>query len=168
MDDRFNESGYTCKSCSFGVWLPVADLSVATLGLYDDARFPGRSILVLREHAEDFDDIDSSVACAFISDVRASSRAIRAVTKAVRLNYAILGNREPHLHAHLIPRTSSDAAATLPPWNHPEARSPLPEGEVVRLVDEIRTALRNIIVSDRLAIPVPPAAIRVEVNGGVE
>lgn len=168
MPDRFTESGYTCKSCSFGVWLPVADLSVATLGLYDDARFPGRSILVLREHAEDFDEIEGSLACAFIGDVRASSRAIRAVTKAVRLNYAILGNREPHLHAHLVPRKSDDAVPTLSPWNHPEARSPLPEGEVVRLVEEIRTALRNMAVPDSLSSLLRPPPPGSTVSGGSE
>ena len=44
--------------------------------------------------------------------------AVLAVTHAVRINYAIFGNLEPALHAHVIPRYHDEPAAlrTAQPW----------------------------------------------------
>jgi len=39
---------YRCATCGFELHHPIATLSVSALGLYDDARFPGRCILALR------------------------------------------------------------------------------------------------------------------------
>ena len=40
------------------------------------------------------------------------------VTGAIRINYAMFGNVEPALHAHLFPRLASEPAtqAVLQPW----------------------------------------------------
>jgi hypothetical protein len=41
-----------------------------------------------------------------------------ASTAALRINYAMLGNLEPALHAHLVPRYASEpeATRTAHPW----------------------------------------------------
>lgn len=46
--------------------------------------------------------------------------AVLAVTDAERVNYEILGNIEPALHAHVIPRYASEPAASRrkPVWFH--------------------------------------------------
>jgi len=111
--------GYRCETCGFELWLPIAELSCSTLGLYDDARFPGRCLLVLHEHVEDLTTLPTAIAHHFLDDLRAAERAIRVVTGAGRMNWAVLGNVEPHLHAHLVPRTTGGATATLSPWEHP-------------------------------------------------
>jgi diadenosine tetraphosphate (Ap4A) HIT family hydrolase len=41
---------------------------------------------------------------AFLSDMSRLGDALLKVTGAARINYAIFGNREPALHAHVIPR----------------------------------------------------------------
>lgn len=117
--------GYRCEVCSFELWHPLARLSCSSLGLYDDSRFPGRCILALDRHAEDITTIDSAVAHKFMNDVREAGRAILDATGAQRLNVAVLGNVEPHLHAHLIPRSAGDAFAKLSPWQYPSPPRPL-------------------------------------------
>ncbi len=54
----------------------------------------------------------------FLADMAAVGDAIKTVTRAVRINYEILGNLEPALHAHVIPRYASESAAlrTRPIW----------------------------------------------------
>ncbi len=54
----------------------------------------------------------------FLSDMAMVGDALMAVTAAVRINYAIFGNVEPALHAHIFPRQSSEPAATrsAQPW----------------------------------------------------
>jgi len=54
----------------------------------------------------------------FLSDMAMVGDALMAVTAAVRVNYAIFGNVDPALHAHIFPRRSSEPAATrsAQPW----------------------------------------------------
>lgn len=55
---------------------------------------------------------------AFLGDMAALGDAVLAATRALRINYAILGNQDPALHAHVIPRYSHEPAplATMHPW----------------------------------------------------
>lgn len=46
-----------CKVCGFELWLPTHQYPNSTLGLYNDARFPGRSILKLNEHYTEFESL---------------------------------------------------------------------------------------------------------------
>jgi diadenosine tetraphosphate (Ap4A) HIT family hydrolase len=44
--------------------------------------------------------------------------ALLSVTAAVRINYAIFGNLDPALHAHIFPRQSTEpeSTRTAQPW----------------------------------------------------
>src|SRR5690242_3389283 len=48
---------------------------------------------------------------AFLTDMSRLGDALLKVTGAVRINYAILGNQEPALHAHVIPRYADEPPA---------------------------------------------------------
>jgi diadenosine tetraphosphate (Ap4A) HIT family hydrolase len=54
----------------------------------------------------------------FLSDMAMVGDALLAVTAALRINYAIFGNVDPALHAHVFPRlaTEPDATRTAQPW----------------------------------------------------
>jgi diadenosine tetraphosphate (Ap4A) HIT family hydrolase len=54
----------------------------------------------------------------FQSDMAAVGDALLALTAAVRINYAIFGNVDPALHAHIFPRhaTEPEATRTAQPW----------------------------------------------------
>jgi diadenosine tetraphosphate (Ap4A) HIT family hydrolase len=56
----------------------------------------------------------------FLDDMAALGDAVLAVTGAERINYEILGNVEPALHAHVIPRHASEdpALRSKPVWLH--------------------------------------------------
>lgn len=134
MSKGASEAEYTCEVCSFSLWLPIARLGVSTLGLYDDARFPGRCLLVLHSHVEHFAELDPTEAAELAKDLRNAGRAIAAVTKPIRVNYALLGNKAPHVHFHLIPRPPSDPVPHATPWHHPDPLTPLRTEERVRLI----------------------------------
>ena len=55
---------------------------------------------------------------AFLSDMSRLGDALLKVTGATRINYAIFGNQEPALHAHVIPRYGDEPEAlrTAHPW----------------------------------------------------
>lgn len=54
----------------------------------------------------------------FLSDMAAAGDALLRSTDAVRINYEMLGNLEPALHAHLFPRRDSEPSElrTKPIW----------------------------------------------------
>lgn len=54
----------------------------------------------------------------FLLDMAAAGDALLEVTAAVRINYAMFGNVEPALHAHLFPRRDDEPerTRTLHPW----------------------------------------------------
>jgi diadenosine tetraphosphate (Ap4A) HIT family hydrolase len=54
----------------------------------------------------------------FLSDMAAVGDVLLAVTGALRVNYAMFGNIDPALHAHIFPRQSAEpeATRTAQPW----------------------------------------------------
>ncbi|HEY1314487.1 MAG TPA: hypothetical protein VGE92_11450 [Steroidobacteraceae bacterium] len=54
----------------------------------------------------------------FLSDMAVVGDALLAVTAGLRINYALFGNVDPALHAHIFPRHASEpeATRTLQPW----------------------------------------------------
>ena len=54
----------------------------------------------------------------FLADMALLGDALIEVTSAMRINYAMFGNVEPALHAHLFPRHASEPerTRTLQPW----------------------------------------------------
>jgi len=54
----------------------------------------------------------------FLEDMALTGDAVLACTGALRVNYAIFGNVEPALHAHVFPRRADEPFATrsAQPW----------------------------------------------------
>jgi len=133
---------WRCEECGFSQARSIARLRVSVLALYDDARFPGRAVLALDEHATLVEDLPLATARDLALDVRQAALAIRAAAGATRINYAAFGNVVPHVHVHLIPRHGPwDTAPRATAWDHPEPERPLAPGEAERLIAAIRAAL---------------------------
>ncbi len=56
----------------------------------------------------------------FLADMTRLGDAVLAATGAARINYAMLGNLEPALHAHVVPRYADEPAErrTSHPWSY--------------------------------------------------
>lgn len=79
--------------------------SIAALSYDQD--YPGRSVVVLRDHVTEFNSLLKNkliLYLAFIEDVSAVVDAIETVCEPNRMNYAIYMNLHDHLHMHIIPR----------------------------------------------------------------
>ena len=63
---------------------------------------------------------------AFLSDMSRLGDALLKVTGALRINYAIFGNQEPALHAHVIPRylDEPEALRAQQPWAYDWGAAP--------------------------------------------
>lgn len=81
---------------------------------------------------------------AFLDDMARLGDAVLAATGALRINYAMFGNVEPALHAHVVPRYLDEdpALATAHPWQYDWNAAP--HFDVVReaaLLDAVRRGL---------------------------
>lgn len=136
-------AGEPCDQCGFTLWNPVAALRVSTMGLYNDNRFPGRSLLSLNEHYADLTDLPEELLQDYMRDLRDVRTAITKVTGAARVNYAVLGNAEPHVHWHLVPRyPERESLPNRSPWQDPRPTAKLFDTERVRLVEDLAEYLR--------------------------
>lgn len=62
----------------------------------------------------------------FMADLSSLGQAVLLATNALRINYAIFGNLEPALHAHVHPRFEDEPESmrTANPWGYDWARAP--------------------------------------------
>jgi len=84
-----------------------------------DVQFlPGYCLLLADPVVPSLNALQGEARQQFLADMALLGDALLAVTDALRINYEILGNSEPELHAHLFPRYAweADSARRMPAW----------------------------------------------------
>lgn len=126
----------------------IATLRISTLLLFRDQRFRGYCILSFDPWpATSLDALSEAEYGAFFMDLRRVSGALRAALQPDHMNYELLGNSNPHLHWHVVPRYRDDPRWGRPIWEeYPRGefthnRHTLADTEYVRLVTLIRAHL---------------------------
>ena len=89
--------------------------------------------------------LDAHARGAFLTDMTRLGDALLKVTAALRINYAMFGNEEPALHAHVIPRylDEPEALRGAHPWAYDWTAAPVFEraayGELAEsLLEELK------------------------------
>lgn len=77
-------------------------------------------IVSANRHWHHLDLVPEEALTDFMLDVTECSRILRDIPGVSRVNVAILGNREPHVHAHVIPRRAGEKNASKAPWDDPD------------------------------------------------
>lgn len=84
-----------------------------------DVQFlPGYCLLLPDPVVPSLNDLREEDRAVFLSDMARIGDALLEVTKAWRINYEILGNTEPELHAHIFPRSADEPEEKrrMPVW----------------------------------------------------
>jgi diadenosine tetraphosphate (Ap4A) HIT family hydrolase len=91
-------------------------------------------------------DLPASARDLFLSDMSRLGDALLAVTGALRINYAMFGNLEPALHAHVIPRYREESPPldVAHPWAYDWNAAPVfdPVREAA-LLEAVRASLAS-------------------------
>jgi diadenosine tetraphosphate (Ap4A) HIT family hydrolase len=134
----------------------VAELSSCYVILGDQQFYRGYCVLLAKLHATELYLMPPDAARLLSSEMRLVAEAIAALVKPWKMNYECLGNSEPHVHWHLLPRqeTEADEMRRGPIWLRPESE------RKVTLDDNDRRALIGSIRS-QLATRFPDARIPV-------
>lgn len=118
----------------------VAELASSHLRMPRNQFVRGYCVLVCRVHVKEPHELPPGQQVAFFGELTAAARALESVFQPIKMNYLILGNQVPHLHAHLVPRFADDPApgAALSPG---DGVRPLTDEEYQRQIDSVRAAL---------------------------
>ncbi len=116
----------------------VARLRSGWAVLGDRQVFAGYCLLLPDPVVHHLNALEIDARATFLDDMARLGDALIAATGATRINYAMFGNAEPALHAHLFPRFDSEPASSraLQPWafdwNAAPAFSEAAHGEIRR------------------------------------
>jgi len=96
----------------------IARLASGWLVLGDPQVITGYCLLLPDPVVPDLNALAPGARAAFLADMAAAGDVLKEVLGATRINYAIYGNLDPALHAHLFPRRHDEPAAlvTAQPW----------------------------------------------------
>ena len=89
-------------------WLVIGDVQP----------LPGYCVFLADPLVESINALDAAARTQYSLDVIAAGDAILASTDAYRINYETLGNAEPALHTHIVPRyrNEPDEKRRRPAW----------------------------------------------------
>jgi diadenosine tetraphosphate (Ap4A) HIT family hydrolase len=108
----------------------------------------GYCILMAEPVVSSINDLTHDGRAVFLSDMVKIGDAILQVTNAFRINYALMGNNDPVLHAHIVPRYlwEPDKLRKGLPWDHPDAYSESTRFDAERdreLLEQLRNNLQK-------------------------
>ena len=110
-----------------------------------DVQFlPGYCLLLADPVVPSLNDLAPDDRTEYLRDMTRVGDAILRATDAQRINYEILGNAEPELHAHIFPRYRSelDELRTKPAWFYDWVNAPrFSEQRHGHIVEAIRAQL---------------------------
>jgi diadenosine tetraphosphate (Ap4A) HIT family hydrolase len=109
MVDRCRAANYPARVIQLrSGWVVMGERQVLT----------GYCLLVPDPVVPHLNALPSELRGQFLSDMAMVGDALLATTQALRVNYAIYGNVDPALHAHIFPRhtTEPEATRTAQPW----------------------------------------------------
>jgi len=86
----------------------IAKVSTGWVVMGDVQFLPGYCLLLPDPVVPDLNAMSLAARQAFLLEMSRIGDAVLAATGAVRINYEMLGNIEPALHAHIFPRRSDE------------------------------------------------------------
>jgi hypothetical protein len=104
----------------------IARMNTGWVVLADPQVIPGYCLLFPDPVVPHLNALQPAEQQAFLADMAAVGDVLLHACGASRINYAIYGNVEPALHAHVFPRRADepDALRMAQPWAHDWAAAP--------------------------------------------
>jgi len=101
----------------------ICHVSSGWVVLCDMQFLSGYCILLPDPVVASLNDLNQLQRAEYLCDMALVGDALMEVTGAYRINYAIAGNSDPYLHAHIVPRymTEPEPIRKGLPWSYPKS-----------------------------------------------
>jgi diadenosine tetraphosphate (Ap4A) HIT family hydrolase len=134
---RGEHPGLICRMPSG--WVVLADMQYLR----------GYCILLADPVVSSLNELSREQRADFLLDMASIGDALMKVTGAYRINYAVMGNSDPYLHAHIVPRYSDEPEVYLhdQPWAYPREITMgrmLDEEQDRDLIEQLRKAITGV------------------------
>lgn len=94
----------------------VKELDTSYVVLADSQYYEGYTLLLSKTHCRELHELGAFREVNFLLEMAYVARAVHKAFKPNKLNYELLGNKDPHLHWHIIPRNIDDPRPMEPIW----------------------------------------------------
>src|SRR5262245_50364131 len=94
--------------------ITITDLPMSRLRLAGNQFVRGYCVLICKRHVQEPYHLPRTQYLQFFDDMALVGQALERVFQPLKLNFNLLGNAVPHLHAHILPRYYGDAAPHSP------------------------------------------------------
>jgi diadenosine tetraphosphate (Ap4A) HIT family hydrolase len=119
---------------------PVVWLGLCELRLVNERRWPWLVLVPQRPGIEEMHELTPLDQAMLAFEMNAVAQMLKAETGCDRVNIAMLGNRVPQLHVHLVSRSRGDSAWPAPVFDT-DPREPRGPDELRRLAERFRRAI---------------------------
>jgi diadenosine tetraphosphate (Ap4A) HIT family hydrolase len=114
--------------------IPIGDLSLSSVLLLNDARFPWFVLVPRIADVSELTDLSDEQAAQLMQETRIAIRVMMTLSKPDKVNVGALGNIVTQLHVHVIGRFRSDPAWPGPVWGY-GTRTPYPDHAATALIE---------------------------------
>jgi diadenosine tetraphosphate (Ap4A) HIT family hydrolase len=114
--------------------IPIGDLSLSSVLLLNDARFPWFVLVPRIADVSELTDLSDEQAVQLMQEIRIATRVMMTLSKPDKVNVGALGNIVTQLHVHVIGRFRSDPAWPGPVWGY-GTRTPYPDHAATALIE---------------------------------
>ena len=138
----------SCPVCN-GASMPegmidLAELQASWLNAEPIECIKGACHVTSKYHGIELFDLSDDELFKLMKDVCLYSKALKNVTKAVKINYEIHGNSLPHLHVHLYPRYINDPFPGQPIDYRKKRKNIYGKGEYETFIRELRNEIERL------------------------
>lgn len=99
----------------------VKELKSGYVVFADHQLYLGYTIFLSKIHTDELHKLKLEDKTQFLKDMSVVAEAVYKAFKPKKLNYELLGNTDPHLHWHIIPRYKNDPKPNVPVWVIPSS-----------------------------------------------
>ncbi|MDA9792956.1 HIT family protein [Bacteriovoracaceae bacterium] len=105
----------------------LAEFNLCKVLLINDSNYPWLCLVPKRENISELHELEENDEMILLSEIMQTSRILKKVFQADKINIAALGNMVSQLHVHVIARYKSDVAWPSPIWGKVEMSKYTPE-----------------------------------------
>ena len=98
----------------------VQELQTGFVVLADHQKYKGYTIFLCKMHVTELHLLPYEYRKKHLEEMSVVAEAVYNVFIADKMNHAMLGNQDSHIHWHLIPRINGDVPDKAPIWSLPK------------------------------------------------
>lgn len=136
-----------CMYCSADhrltdLMIPVCELEMSNVYLFKEQTYRGRCVVAFKVgHRNELFELSDEERNGFMRDVSRVASAVQKAFSPQKINYGAYGDKMPHVHFHIVPKTDS-----APKWGStfdmmPETKNFLTDEEYSTVIAEIKKHL---------------------------